>query len=138
MIFAHEFKYSLNNYLRNDVRHWETELNRSIYTLADIIKFNEINPSIEGYNQNTLEMAEATNGLWNKTYLAAQHTYRRDSTRYLESMLNENAVDVLATPCYANNTSLLYSYGAAAGYPSITVTSNLKFSFYMSNIELIF
>lgn len=121
MILSHEFKYSLNNYLRDEVRYWNTERNRSIYTLADIIAFNEMNPPIEGYNQNILIGAEATNGLRNKTYLSALHVYQRDTTNYLDSIFNENAVDALATPCSASGTSVLYSYGAAAGYPSLSV-----------------
>lgn len=127
MIFVHEFKYGVNNYLRNDVKHSETELNRNINTLADIIRFNEMYPPIEGYNQNTLIAAEATDGLRNKTYLAARHENRRDAARYLDSIFDENGVDALATPCYSNNTPLLYSYGAAAGYPSITVRTDVKF-----------
>lgn len=143
VILRHEFKYYLNNYLRNDVHHLEIELNRNISSLADIIRFNELNPPTEGYNQNTLIAAEATNGLRNKTYISALHEYQRDSTRYLDSIFNENAVDALATPCYSSGTPLLYSYGAATGYPSITVRSNYPFNnfylygeFYRCQLEL--
>lgn len=108
------------------MKHSETELDRTIYTLADVIKFNALNPPVEGYNQNTLILSDATNGLRNKTYVTAHHEYRRDSTRYLNSIFNENAVDALATPCYASSTPLLYSYGAAAGYPTLTVHTKLK------------
>lgn len=125
VILRHEFKYYLNDYLRNDVHHLETELNRTISSLADIIRFNELNPPAEGYNQNTLIAAEETNGLRNKTYVVALHEYRRDTTRYLDSIFNQNAVDALATPCQSSNTPLLFSYGAATGYPSITVITNL-------------
>lgn len=112
----------------NNVEHLvETGQNRTIYSLADVINFNAMNPPTEGYNQNTLILSDATNGLRNKTYLAALHEYRRDSIRYLNTIFDENAVDALASPCYASNTPLLYSYGAAAGYPSITVITNLKF-----------
>lgn len=99
------------------------ERNRTIYSLADVIKFNELNPPTEGYNQYILIAADATNGLRNKTYLSALHEYRRDALQYLDSIFDENDVEALATPCYARNTPLLYSYGAAAGYPSITVRS---------------
>lgn len=111
----------------NEVEHLETERNRTIYSLADVIRFNEMNPPTEGYNQNNLLLSEATNGLRNKTYLSTLHEYRRDSVRYLESIFNANNVDALATPCYASNTPLLYSHGAAAGYPSITVAMSFQF-----------
>lgn len=103
------------------------DLNQNITSLADIIAFNELNPPSEGYNQNTLIAAEATNGLRNKTYVSALHEYRRDTTRYLDSIFDANVVDALATPCYSSNTPLLYSYGAATGYPSITVRIHLLF-----------
>lgn len=99
----------------------ETDANRTIFSLADVINFNELNPPAEGYNQNTLILSEATNGLWNKTYQSILHEYRRDSVRYLNSILDGNEVDALATPCFSSGTPLLYSYGAAAGYPSLTV-----------------
>lgn len=105
----------------NDVQHLQNDRNRTIFSLADVIKFNDLNPPSEGYNQNNLILSEATNGLRNKTYLSALHEYRRDSVRYLDSIFDESDVDALATPCYTNNTPLLYSYGAAAGYPSLTV-----------------
>ncbi|XP_037037342.1 probable amidase At4g34880 [Bradysia coprophila] len=119
IVFRHEFRHSVNLYLANDVEHREIERNRTIYSLADVIKFNELNPPVEGYNQSILLLSEATNGLRNKTYVSSLHEYRRDAKRYLDSVLND--VDALATPCHSNGTPLLYSHGAAAGYPSITV-----------------
>lgn len=121
IVFTHEFKHYLNVYLSNELQYVGTERNRTIYSLADVIQFNEMNPPAEGYNQRILLASEATNGLRNKTYVATRHEYRRDTIRYLNSIFDENEVDALATPCYANNTPLLYSYGAGAGFPSITV-----------------
>lgn len=124
VVFRHEFRHSVNLYLANNVEYRETERNRTIYSLADVIKFNELNPPIEGYNQSILLLSEATNGLRNKTYVSSLHEYQRDAKRYLDSVLND--VDALATPCHSNGTPLLYSHGAAAGYPSITVGIHRK------------
>lgn len=104
------------------VTHLEHQLNRSIYSLADVVKFNKINPPREGYDQSTLIIAEKTDGLLNKTYTSALLQYQEDSVHYLDTIFDVNEVDALATPCYSNDTPLLYAYGAAAGYPSITVS----------------
>lgn len=122
IILSHQFKHYVNEYLLNEVTHLENQLNRSINSLADVIKFNEMNPPTEGYNQDILIIAEETDGLLNETYSAALHECRRDSVRYLNSIFDLNGVDALATPCYSSDTPLLYSYGAISGYPSITVS----------------
>lgn len=109
------------------MRHLEVKLGRKIFSLADIIKFNKLNPAIEGYNQNDLEMAEATDGLQNKTYLAAKEHNKRNSVMYLDSIFAKYKVDALATPCSPDETSALFSYGAYAGYPSITVSKKSNF-----------
>jgi len=105
-------------------------LGRKIFTLADIIKYNEMNPTNEGYNQEILELSEATDGLQNKSYLDAKEEIQTNSVKYLQSIFLKYKVNALATPCYGEETSMLYSYGAFAGYPSITVRRK---SFYLIN-----
>lgn len=106
------------------MNHSESTLGRNVSTLADIIKYNDMNPTKEGYNQTLLKMAEATNGLQNKTFLAIKNDVIHRSTMYLESIFDEYALDALVTPCFSNDTLNLYSYGAFAGYPSITVRTS--------------
>lgn len=121
IIFGHEFKHLINNYLKQNVDHYESELGRNITSLADIIEYNDLNPPNEGYNQSLLKLSEATDGLQNTTYIKARNESREQSTLYLDSIFDEYEVDALATPCH-----FLYSYGAFAGYPSITVGMNIK------------
>lgn len=121
IVFRHEFKHSVNVYLANDIKYRENGRNRTVYSLADVIEFNKQNPPAECYNQRTLILSEATNGLRNKTYVSSLHEYQRDAKQYLDSIFNNSDVDALATPCYVIGTPLLYSHGAAAGYPSLTV-----------------
>ncbi|XP_037033713.1 probable amidase At4g34880 [Bradysia coprophila] len=121
IVFRHEFKHSLNKYLTEDVEHKAADRNRTVYSLEDVIKFNDLNPPVEGYDQDTLLYSNATNGLQNKTYESFLHDYQRDAKQYLDSIFNNTGVDALATPCHMNSTPLLYSHGAAAGYPTITV-----------------
>lgn len=121
MVFGHEFKSSINNYLRNDVKHFERKMGRKIYSLADVIEYNERNPGIEGYDQNLLKFSNATDGLLNRTYLNARNEIFRNSIEFLELTFDKYGVDALASPCYSDDTRNLYSYGAIAGYPSITV-----------------
>lgn len=123
IILLHEFKHSINNYLMNDVVYSNKERNRTIYSLADIIRFNEKHPPAEDYDQEVLILSETTDGLRNKTYISSLHEYQRGSVRYLDSIFDETSVDALATPCASYTTPLLYSYGAAAGYPSISVSA---------------
>lgn len=133
LIIGHEFKYALNKYLmiwkwvsENDVK-----LDGKIRAFTDIIEFNEINPPHEGYNQGYLILCEATEGLENEEYLASLEKNRQNSTKYLESIFDENEVDALVTPCYFTTSNHdLYSYGAFAGYPSITVRRDLQMFIY--------
>ncbi|KAG4075771.1 hypothetical protein HA402_003597 [Bradysia odoriphaga] len=121
IVFRHEFKDSVNNYLTNDVEYKAADKTRTVFSLTDVIKFNNLNPPVEGYNQSTLQLSDATDGLLNKTYVSALHKYRGDAKQYLDSIFNTTGVDALATPCHIYSTPLLYSHGAAAGYPTITV-----------------
>lgn len=121
VIFSHEFKFSLNNYLKNDVQHCETESGRNISNLSDIIKFNKLNPPTEGYGQNLLERSQATDGIQNKTYLSAKNENHKKSIRFLESIFEKYDIDAIATPCHPDEPRDLFSYGAIAGYPSISV-----------------
>lgn len=125
MIFAHEFKLSINHYLRNDVYHYE--MGRKIFSLADVIEYNERNPGIEGYNQNVLKFSQSTDGLLNRTYLNTRNEIFRNSITILELTFEKYGVDALAAPCSSEDTSDLHTYGAFAGYPSITVRTCLKF-----------
>lgn len=122
LIFLHEFKHSVNIYLKDEVQHSNVNRNRTIFSLADVIRFNELNPSVEGYKQNLLRLSEQTNGLNNDTYISALNAYRKDSISYLDAIFYENNVDALATPCMSSICQSLYSFGAAAGYPSLTVS----------------
>ncbi|XP_035709963.1 probable amidase At4g34880 isoform X2 [Folsomia candida] len=121
IVLRHEFKYSLNKYIRRDVVHLENELQRKISSLADIIKFNIEHPTPEGYNQTHLIGAEATDGLQNTTYQNARDTNRKLSRKLLSEVMDMNRVDAIAAPCASKDSRELYSIGAAAGYPSITV-----------------
>lgn len=125
MIFEHEFKVSINNYLANDVNYTDTQSNRTIYNLDDIIKYNQANQ--HGYNQNLLKLSAATDGLTNTTYLNAKNELYNNSIQFLDRTFNEYGVDALATPCFSDDTQNLYSYGAFAGYPSISVRWHLTY-----------
>lgn len=122
IIFGHEFKFAINTYLRHAVNHYETEIGREISSLADVIKYNENNPGVYGYNQTLLKFADATDGLRNLTYIKARSETRRRSTEFLESIFKTFGLDALATPCDSDVDRDLYSYGAFGGYPSITVS----------------
>lgn len=133
MIFGHEFKFSINNYLRNDVKHFEIKMGRKIFSLADVIEYNERNPGIDGYDQNLLKVSDATDGLLNRTYLNARNEIFRNAIMFLELTFDKYGVDALASPCYSDDTRNLYSHGASAGYPTITVRIYLE---YEMNLEL--
>ncbi len=118
----HEFKYSLNNYLKDDVEHLEFELGRKITSLSDIIEYNDLHP--EKYQQNLLKLTNATDGIRNSTYLRAKNVMRKESFMFLESIFKKYDVDALAAPCQGDINRDLFSYGAYAGYPSIAVRNN--------------
>lgn len=132
MIFGHEFKFSINNYLRNDVKHFEIKMGRKIFSLADVIEYNERNPGIDGYDQNLLKVSDATDGLLNRTYLNARNEIFRNAIMFLELTFDKYGVDALASSCYSDDTRNLYSHGASAGYPTITVRIYLE---YEMNLE---
>lgn len=121
IVLQHEFKYSLNKYLRHDVIHLERSLGRKIASLADIIKFNEKNPVPEGYNQTTLIEAEATDGIKNATYQSARDANRKFSQKFLSRVMDDNKLDALAYPCDSESTSL-NNLACFAGYPAISVS----------------
>lgn len=115
-VITHEFKHSLNKYLKNDV-----ELNEKIRCLTDVIKFNEVNPPAECYNQNFLECTDSTNGLEDEKYVAAREDCRINAIKYLESLFDENQADALVSPSFSEALPSLYAHGACSGYPTITV-----------------
>lgn len=100
----------------------ESRIGRKIFSLADVIKYNDLNPPSEGYDQKLLKMSEATDGLRNLTYLSARHENRRDSMNFIDSMFEKYGVDALLTPCDSNSGMNLFVHGAHGGYPSITVS----------------
>lgn len=116
LILTHEFKHSLNKYLRHDV-----ELHETIRTLTDIVEFNEINPPVERYKQNLLELSDKTDGLDNEKYLATREECRSNAIQYLESLFDKNQVDALVASSFSKTFNSLYSLGACGGYPTITV-----------------
>lgn len=83
-----------------------------------------MNPTNEGYDQGLLEFSESTNGVLNRAYLGLKKMEHNKSVMYLESIFANYNVDAIATPCYADETLTLSSYGSSAGYPSITVRIN--------------
>lgn len=112
-VLFHEFKYGLNEYLKNSVV--RTSTNTTINSLADIIQFNIENPPKEGYNQAKLIAAEATDGILNTTYLANRNKNKLAAQNYFDFMLTKYSLDAILIP------SSYWSFAAISGYPDITV-----------------
>jgi len=111
-----DFKVQLNRYLEALV-----DNPSGVRSLADLIKFNDDNPTLEkpeGHtNQSSLIRAEATNGFDAEYFaaLAADHDIGR--TRGIDFALKKFDLDALVLPA-PGFTSLP---AALAGYPIVTV-----------------
>lgn len=129
-VLLHDLKHELNEYLQNEMIHNED----SPLSLHDIIEFNSHNP--DGYSQKLLMDAELTDGVNNKTYLAALQTNQNSSRELLTRIMTAYKLDALLfpnplPPIYAVVTinesdlydapALGYQLAAIAGFPSINV-----------------
>lgn len=146
LVLLHDFKNDINAYLENEVQSPFADSSRTllksgqgnsrnfkrIASLKDIIQFNIDHPSPEGYNQDILIMAEATDGLNNRTYIEALESNRWIARKYLDSLLIKYKLDAIIVPCEhrgissANgfkDTPFGNSVAAIAGYPSVVVNS---------------
>lgn len=103
---------------------------RKMNSLKDIIEFNKKNPPPEGYNQELLIRAEATDGLQNRTYLEVKRRNIVAARAILDTVLIENNLDAVITPSeprsdtfpeFHDSASSGYSIAAIAGYPSVNV-----------------
>ncbi len=106
-IMLYEFKHELNQYLKQE--------GLSI-TLKDIIKHNETHPNENlKYGQDVLIEAEnKTSGLMHeKPYIEAINE-REDSTRKMNQMFKDQALDMLYVAGYTSN-------GPACGFPTLTL-----------------
>lgn len=156
MLF-HEFKYYLNKYLQEDVANKyplprppslfssnivstetpEAYLSgispyRRVKTLEDIIKYNNEHPTPEGYNQDYLIMAQATDGLLNETYIEARDSNRALAREYLDYVFDKYHLDAIVTPSEYRNEGITekkfkdfpvngFTVACIAGYPTISV-----------------
>ncbi|CAL8142432.1 unnamed protein product [Orchesella dallaii] len=129
LVVLHDFKHDINRYLREETVQFQFPM---IRTLKDIIQFNKDNPNPEGYNQDLLELSEATDGLKNETYIKARDGNRAATREYLDTLLIEQGLDAIAVPSeprYDTNANptlrhspfVGWTVAAIAGYPSITV-----------------
>jgi len=109
-IFFHEFKYGVNEYLKDK--------DLEIKTLTDIIKYNQQNKKAIPYGQSILLKADSTSGtLKEKEYLESLLNDRKYSrTEGIDKVIKELELDSIISP--ANFGAMV---PAKAGYPSITV-----------------
>ena len=106
----HDFKHDINEYLRSEIispyatqpYHRMSNLPmppvKRIASLKDIIQFNIEHPSPQGYNQELLIMAEATDGLRNRTYVEARESNRGSARKLLDALLKNYELDAIVFP----------------------------------------
>ena len=132
----HEFKEGINDYLRHKVKQNEVWIDgkiKKMWNLNDIIEFNKEFPSPEGYNQDILIQAQATDGLKNNTYIAERAKNKMGAQVYLNYIFQKYALDAIVVPTETNVSS---AYPAIAGYPHITVLTKLFKKFEIINFCL--
>jgi amidase len=127
-VLLYEFKADLNKYL--------AQRNSPYKTLADLIKFNEDNAEreMQFFGQEIFLMAEKKGNLNERAYrLALQKSKLLSQAQGIDAVMNKNKLDAVIAPSggAAWMTDLvngdcgvfegLTSFGAVAGYPSITV-----------------
>ena len=123
IVLRYEFKEGVNQYLATS--------NATVRTLKDVIAFNKAN-GMPFFQQELLEMSEATTGLSTKEYTDAV----AKSTSFgivIDRIMRENQLDAIAATSYGpsvvtdiingdKGSSFYFSAPAAlAGYPHITV-----------------
>jgi len=120
LVFLHEFKHGINEYLQTKVKQNLRTSNGRTYSIAsldDIIEFNKKCPSAAGsYNQDLLIRASQTDGILNKTYLAEREKNQKGAKLYASYLFDKYSLDAVIVPSL--NASRI---PAVAGYPIITI-----------------
>lgn len=140
IMLLHDLKHDFNEYLNNDVIHPTSSeaynmfpIRPTITSLKDVIQYNEEHPIPEGYNQEHLVAAEATDGLLNETYIEARDSNRAFSKELLDSIFETYNLDAIVTPSDSRTQGVLeksledfppfgFSMACFAGYPSVQVS----------------
>lgn len=147
-VLKHDFKHGINEYLKKEVTLASTMPTPSC--LKDIIRFNEENPTKEGYNQELLVESEATDGLENSTYIEARDSNRAAARELLDSALVKLKLDAVIFPSeprlnklegkcvldekFSNSPVFGWSLAAIAGYPSLNVSKTRHALHVTSNV----
>ncbi len=126
VVLTYELKHDLNEYLGG--------LSGEPRTLADLITFNKATPrETVLFGQELFEIAEATKGLDDPTYVAARDALKAHSRGALDKLISTNRLDAFVTPSNspAFRTDLVRRdsnagtsasfFPATAGYPHLTV-----------------
>ncbi|KAJ7906225.1 amidase signature enzyme [Mycena leptocephala] len=111
-----DFKVQLNQYLEGLI-----ENPSGVRSLADLIKFNDDNPTLEkpeGYeDQSEFVQAEATNGFDAEYFATLARNYDIGSTRGIDFVLKKFNLDAIVLPSQGFTTTP----AAVVGYPIVTV-----------------
>ncbi|KAJ6522781.1 amidase signature enzyme [Mycena vulgaris] len=111
-----DFKVQLNQYLEGLI-----ENPSGVRSLADLIKFNDDNPTLEkpeGYeDQAEFVRAEATNGFDAEYFATLARNYDIGSTRGIDFVLKKFNLDAIVLPSHGFTTTP----AAVVGYPIVTV-----------------
>ncbi|KAJ7888711.1 amidase signature enzyme [Mycena leptocephala] len=111
-----DFKVQLNQYLEGLI-----ENPSGVRSLADLIKFNDDNPTLEkpeGYeDQSEFVQAEATNGFDAEYFATLARNYDIGSTRGIDFVLKKFNLDAIVLPSHGFTTTP----AAIVGYPIVTV-----------------
>ncbi|KAJ7691650.1 amidase signature enzyme [Mycena olivaceomarginata] len=111
-----DFKVQLNQYLEGLI-----ENPSGVRSLADLIKFNDDNPTLEkpeGYeDQSEFVQAEATNGFDAEYFATLARNYDIGSTRGIDFVLKKFTLDAIVLPSHGFTTTP----AAVVGYPIVTV-----------------
>ncbi|MCC2546729.1 amidase [Hymenobacter sp. BT175] len=130
-VLLYEFKEGVNKYL--------STANAPVKTLTDVIAFNRQNEAkaMPFFKQETLELADKTEGLGSAKYQAALKKSHLGARRTIDAVLGQNKLDAIIgvtngpSPCIdlINGDSWsgpgFSSPAAVAGYPHVTVPMGL-------------
>lgn len=135
----HEFKTNVNDYLRNvEYDDNSNEISKSpghlVHseeegppTLKHVIEYNKKYPTLQGYNQEILERAEAIDGMANETYTDARTNNVNTIRKMLDDIFENYDLDAIAAPGISTGIlkNIMYRYFAIAGYPYIIVSTKI-------------
>ncbi|KAF5384399.1 hypothetical protein D9615_003112 [Tricholomella constricta] len=127
VVLGVDFKQGLNKYLASLISNPS-----GVRSLADVIKFNDDNPTLEkpeGFDDQSIFItSEATNGFDSSYFAALAADHDLGATRGIDSALKTHNLDALVLPAdgFTSNPA------AIAGYPIVTV----PLGFFSDNVTI--